>query len=96
MKTNEVFETNEAVLTGTPGPAFPPAAAVPARPDTAGDPRLPRLAYSVKEAAEILGVSDKTIRRLVDRGLLKPSRAIRHLLIPASSLQRFLQDTTAK
>ena len=34
-----------------------------------GGSRLPRLAYSVSEAAEMLGVSTKTIRRLIARGL---------------------------
>ena len=96
MKANELCEASETGATGTPGPAAAPAPAVPAAPAAAGDPPLPRLAYSVKEAAEILGVSDKTIRRLVDRGLLKPSRAIRHLLIPGKELERFLQDTTPK
>jgi len=37
---------------------------------------LPRLAYSVHETAEALGVSDKTIHRLLQRGLLKSSGAI--------------------
>src|ERR1043166_2902770 len=38
-----------------------------------------RLAFSVKETAEILGVSEKTVRRLVSRRLLRASRALRHL-----------------
>src|SRR5713226_9475902 len=52
-----------------------------------------RLAFSVSEAAEILGVSEKTIRRLIARGLLKPSRALRHLLIPKKEIERFLDET---
>ena len=54
-----------------------------------------RLAFSVKEAAEILGVSEKTIRRLVARGLLRSSKALRHLLIPKKEIERFLETTTA-
>src|SRR5437016_4590162 len=38
-----------------------------------------RLAFSVKEVALILGVSEKTVRRLVQRGLLRSSKALRHL-----------------
>lgn len=56
-------------------------------------PALPRLAYSLKEAAQILGISEKSVRRLVDRNLLRPSRALRHLLIPHSEIERFLHET---
>jgi excisionase family DNA binding protein len=59
------------------------------------EPTHPRLAYSVKEAAQILGVSEKTIRRLVARGLLRSSKALRHLLIPKKEIERFLETTTA-
>lgn len=54
---------------------------------------LPRLAYSVRETASMLGVSEKSVRRLVVRGLLRPSRALRHLLIPRSEIERFLKET---
>jgi len=63
---------------GSPGPVVTPL----------------RLAFSVKEAAEILGVSEKSVRRLIIRGLLRPSRALRHLLIPRKELERFLEETT--
>ncbi len=53
----------------------------------------PRLAYSVQEAARLLGVCDKSIRRLILRGLLRPSRALRHLRIPKEELDRFLRET---
>jgi excisionase family DNA binding protein len=52
-----------------------------------------RMAFSIKEVAEILGVSDKTVRRLINRKLLRPSRALRHLLIPKKEIERFLQET---
>lgn len=55
--------------------------------------QLPRLAYSVQEAALILGVSEKSVRRLIVRGLLRPSRALRHLLIPRKEIERFLEET---
>lgn len=54
-----------------------------------------RLAFSVKEAADMLGVSEKTIRRLISRRLLRASRALRHLLIPKKELERFLDETTS-
>ena len=52
-----------------------------------------RIAYSVQEAAQMLGVCDKSIRRLILRGLLRPSRALRHILIPKDELERFLRET---
>jgi hypothetical protein len=56
---------------------------------------LPRLAYSMKETAEILGVSYITVQRLLLRGLLRNSSALRHKVIPLSETQRFLKATTA-
>jgi len=52
-----------------------------------------RLAYSVQETAQMLGVCDKSVRRLILRGLIRPSRALRHLLIPKDELARFLRET---
>ena len=52
---------------------------------------VPRGALKLKEAAEYLGgVSQITVRRLVERGLIKPNRATRHLLFPVEELNRFL------
>lgn len=55
---------------------------------------LPRLAYSVRETAEVLGVSHKTVLRLLQRGLLKSSGAMRHKMIPVKEIERFLRETT--
>ena len=64
---------------------------MPAQPTTGEE--LPRLAFSVRETAAMLGVCEKSVRRLVARGLIHPSKALRHLLIPRSEIQRFLQET---
>ena len=56
-------------------------------------PGLPRLAFTMRETAEILGVSYITVHRLLKRGLLKSSFALRNKLIPASEIERFLKDT---
>jgi len=56
-------------------------------------PRNERMAFSVQETADLLGVSQKTVRRLVARRLLHPSRAIRHLLIAKREIERFLAET---
>lgn len=61
-----------------------------------GDPNrppAPRRAYSIRETASMLGVSDKSVRRLIDRRLLRASRALRHLRIPAAEIERFLKET---
>jgi Helix-turn-helix domain len=51
----------------------------------------PRGALKIKEAAEYLGgLSPISVRRLIKRGLLKPNRALRHILIPIGELDRFL------
>ena len=56
---------------------------------------VPRGALKIKEAAEYLGgVSTMTVRRLINRGLLKPNRATGHLLFPVSELDRFLTESS--
>lgn len=47
----------------------------------------------MQEAAEVLGVSYMTVHRLLKRGLLKSSSALRHKLIPHSEIERFLRVT---
>ena len=50
-------------------------------------------ALKLKDAAKYIGgVSDITMRRLIDRGVIKPNRKLRHLLIPIAELDRFLNN----
>jgi len=53
----------------------------------------PRRAYKLAEAAAALGVTPLTIRRAIQRGLIKPCRAFRHILISTDELDRFLRET---
>lgn len=53
-----------------------------------------RMGYSVAETAKLLGVSSRSIRRLLDRKLLKGSRALRTIIIPRSEIEKFLTDTS--
>ena len=46
------------------------------------------------EAAIYLGVAKVTIDRLTQRGLLHPSRALRHPIYSKDDLDRFLQETS--
>jgi hypothetical protein len=50
-------------------------------------------ALKIKQAAEYLGgLSTISVRRLIKRGLIKPNRALRHVLIPITELNRFLAE----
>jgi len=51
-----------------------------------------RRAYKIQEAAEIIGVKPISIRRLISRGLLKPCRVLRHVLIPGAEIDRLLNN----
>ena len=55
--------------------------------------QVPRLAYSLGETAELLGVSPSTIRRLLLRGLLRSSNALRTKLIARKEIERFLVES---
>ena len=54
-------------------------------------PPVERLAYSVQEAADMLGVHYFSIYRLIQRGKLKTCRALRgKLLVPRTELLKLL------
>ena len=55
---------------------------------------LPKLLFTIKEAAYILSVSEKSIRRFLERGLLKTSHALRTKLITRESIENFVKATT--
>ena len=51
-----------------------------------------RLAYSVQEAADLLGVNYFSVYRLIQRGKLKVCRALRgKLLVPRAELLKLLK-----
>lgn len=56
------------------------------------EPTSERLAYSIEEAAAMLGVHYFSVYRLIQRGKLKPCRALRgKLLVPRSELLKLLK-----
>jgi hypothetical protein len=55
---------------------------------------LPKLLYTIKEVAYILSVSEKSVRRFLERGLLKTSLALRTKLITRESIEAFVKMTT--
>jgi excisionase family DNA binding protein len=58
------------------------------------DGNKPRLAYSVRETAETLGISCGTVYRLLRRGLLRSSLALRNKVIAKTEIERFLKETS--
>ena len=62
---------------------------------TATATALPRLAYTMRETAEILGVSYVTVHRLLKRGKLRASDAIRNKVIPKTEIEKFLRESIA-
>jgi excisionase family DNA binding protein len=53
-----------------------------------------RLAYSIREAADLLGVDYFSVYRLIQRGKLQFCRALRgKLLVPRSELLRLLKTS---
>ena len=49
-------------------------------------------AVKITEAAEMLSVSPISIRRAIDRSLIKTVRIFRHVLVPISEIERLLAD----
>jgi helix-turn-helix protein len=50
-------------------------------------------AYKLRDACKYLGgLSQISIRRLVQHGLLRPNRSLRHLLFSKAELDRFLAE----
>lgn len=59
-----------------------------------GSERIERMLYSASEVSEMLGISAKSVYRLLDRGLLKSSSALRHKRISKASIDEFIAKTT--
>lgn len=59
---------------------------------TAQNPNTNQIALKIPEAAKALGVAPLTIRRFIERGLLKPSRILRTPLIPVAQLHALLDE----
>jgi excisionase family DNA binding protein len=51
-----------------------------------------RGALKLREAARYLGLSERTLLRLIKRGFIAPIRVTRHLLFSIRELDRFLND----
>jgi len=55
---------------------------------------LVKLSYTLPETAQVTGLSERTIRRLIARGLLCKSLATRRIIVSHREVERFVNDTT--
>jgi excisionase family DNA binding protein len=61
-------------------------------PSAETSPEAERLAYSIQESADLLGVDYFSVYRLIQRGKLRACRALRgKLLVPRTELLRLLK-----
>ena len=56
-------------------------------------PKLTPVFYTIEEAAVVLNVCTKTVRRLIARRYLTASKVLRKKLIPRSQIEAFLKAT---
>jgi excisionase family DNA binding protein len=56
----------------------------------------PRLAYPITEAAQLLGISARSVRYLMKTGRLGFARIGRRVLIPGSELDRLLKRASVR
>lgn len=62
-------------------------------PETLSKQEPPRGAFKLKAAAEYLGgLSIATMHRLIQRGLLRPNRSLRHIILSREECDRFLRN----
>lgn len=52
------------------------------------------ISFTLAEASQVTGLSKRTLRRLVKRGLLRPSRASQRFIFSRIELERFLKATS--
>ena len=50
--------------------------------------------YSIDQTSQLLNISQKSVRRLISRGLLKCSRALRHIRISDAAINEFITNST--
>jgi hypothetical protein len=84
----------KSVQIQTPAPAPMPVPAPVSIPALTESKENTKLAYSVKETAQILGIANVTVYKLLRQRLLKSSSALRCKRIPKSEIERFLMTKT--
>ena len=64
--------------------------------DSQENSAMEKKGYKRREAADYLGIAPITVDRLAERGLLHPSRALRHPIYSKDELDRFLLETSVE
>jgi hypothetical protein len=91
IRALQISNHSPVIATVEPQKPFPAAGIVQKQEDNG---KVPRLAFTMKETAEILGVSYITVHRLIQRRLLRSSLASRKKIIAKTEIERFLKDTS--
>lgn len=71
-----------------------PLASTPISRMPEGEGTPARMGFTVKQTAVMMGVSYATVYRLLARGLLRSSSALRTKIIAKSEIERVLRETT--
>lgn len=79
----------EIIVMRLSAPKPPEAAPLPPQPPPA-KPLAPKLAYTLKELSDELGISKVSLYRFEVRGLLKPLPYFRHKIFSREEVERFL------
>ena len=58
-------------------------------------PSVEKLTYNKRELCQALGISDTTVWRWEQRGILKPLSICRHKLYPVDAVRRLVEKGTA-
>jgi excisionase family DNA binding protein len=69
---------------------------IPTEKQQVSNTEVRRLGLTVIETAELLSISTRSVHRLLARGLLRASKALRKIIIPRTEIERFLRDTTGE
>jgi hypothetical protein len=62
-------------------------------PETVKAAQVEPLLYDIDQTAAALNCCTKSVRRLIQRGLLKPCSALRKVLIPRKQIEDFIKAT---
>jgi excisionase family DNA binding protein len=49
--------------------------------------------YTLKEAADFLAISQRSVERLIRRGLIRKSKALRRVIIPGVDIENLVEST---
>ena len=60
--------------------------------ETSTAPPIAQRTFTIRDTAAVLGVCRNSVRRLIDRGVFTPCRALRVPLIPLAQIEKLLNS----